>query len=204
MSTTRRRSATRSLIRSRPATSWSSSATPVPPPSATRGLEVTTAPGPSAVIAALTISGLATERFCMEGFLPRKAGDRERLYAQWTNETRTVIFYESPHRLSTTLTEMMGLFGDRRVAVAREITKLHEEVLRGTVRAVAEIVASREILGEIVVVLEGAGPARSAQSWCDDPRCGLVRRTVARRRASGRLPVGLGPPGKSARLIHYP
>jgi 16S rRNA (cytidine1402-2'-O)-methyltransferase len=123
------------------------------------GLEVTTAPGPSAVIAALTISGLATERFCMEGFIPRKAGDRERLYAQWTNETRTVIFYESPQRLSTTLTEMMGLFGDRRVAVAREITKLHEEVLRGTVRAVAEMVAGREILGEIVVVLEGAGEA---------------------------------------------
>ena len=123
------------------------------------GLEVTTVPGPSAVIAALTISGLATERFCMEGFLPRKAGERERLYAQWTNETRTIIFYESPQRLNTTLNEMIGLFGGRRVAVAREITKLHEEVIRGTVRAVAEIISSREILGEIVVVLEGAGEA---------------------------------------------
>lgn len=123
------------------------------------GLEVTTAPGPSAVIAALTISGLPTERFCMEGFIPRKAGDRERLFAQWTNEHRTVIFYESPQRLGTTLNEMKGLFGDRRVAVAREITKLHEEVLRGTVAEIAELVAQREILGEVVVVLEGAGEA---------------------------------------------
>lgn len=121
------------------------------------GLEVTTAPGPSAVIAALTISGLSTDRFCMEGFVPRKAGDRERLYAQWTNEARTVVFYESPQRLGTTLTEMTGLFGDRRVAVAREITKLHEEVLRGSLREVAASIAGREILGEIVVVLEGVG-----------------------------------------------
>jgi 16S rRNA (cytidine1402-2'-O)-methyltransferase len=126
---------------------------------ANAGLEVTTAPGPSAVIAALTISGLPTERFCMEGFVPRKAGDRERLYAQWTNETRTIVFYESPQRLNTTLTEMTGLFGDRRVAVAREMTKLHEEVLRGTVGEIAETIAGREILGEIVVVLEGAGEA---------------------------------------------
>jgi 16S rRNA (cytidine1402-2'-O)-methyltransferase len=120
------------------------------------GLVVTTAPGPAAVIAALTISGLATERFVMEGFLPRKTGEREAFYSQWEREVRTIVFYESPQRLSTTLSEMTTRFADRRVAVAREITKLHEEVVRGTVAEVASIVGAREVLGEIVVVLEGA------------------------------------------------
>jgi 16S rRNA (cytidine1402-2'-O)-methyltransferase len=120
------------------------------------GLVVTTAPGPSAVIAALTISGLATERFVMEGFLPRKAGERELLYAQWQREIRTIVFYESPQRLATTLNELAEHFGQRQVAVAREITKLHEEVVRGDVTSVANTFAAREVLGEIVVVLEGS------------------------------------------------
>ena len=122
---------------------------------AAAGLVVTTAPGPSAVIAALTISGLATERFAMEGFMPRKFGERELLYAQWMSEARTIVFYESPQRLGATLGEMVGQFGDRQICVAREITKLHEEVLRGTVAEIAEFVNDREVLGEIVVVLEG-------------------------------------------------
>jgi 16S rRNA (cytidine1402-2'-O)-methyltransferase len=122
---------------------------------AAAGLVVTTAPGPSAVVAALTISGLPTERFAMEGFLPRKFGERELLYAQWMNEPRTIVFYESPQRLAGTLAEMVGQFGSRRMCVAREITKLHEEVLRGTVTEIAEFVNEREVLGEIVVVLEG-------------------------------------------------
>ncbi len=120
------------------------------------GLEVTTAPGPSAVVAALSISGLSTERFCMEGFLPRKVGERDRLYAQWVVEPRTTVFYESPQRLVTTLREMSEIFPNRRVVVARELTKLHEEVLRGTVVEVAATLAQREVIGEVVVVLEGA------------------------------------------------
>ena len=120
------------------------------------GLEVTTAPGPSAVIAALSISGLSTERFCMEGFLARKAGERERRYDQWTHEPRTIVFYESPQRIVATFAELRERFAERRVAVAREMTKLHEEVLRGTVGEVAEMVAARTVLGEIVVVLAGA------------------------------------------------
>jgi 16S rRNA (cytidine1402-2'-O)-methyltransferase len=122
---------------------------------AAAGLVVTTAPGPSAVVAALTISGLPSERFVMEGFLPRKAGEREAVYAQWEREARTIVFYESPQRLAATLAEMAMRFADRRVAVAREITKLHEEVVRGTVADVAAELASREVLGEVVVVLEG-------------------------------------------------
>lgn len=122
---------------------------------AAAGFVVTTAPGPSAVVAALTISGLPTERFAMEGFMPRKAGEREALYVQWLHEPRTIVFYESPQRLAATLNEMVGAFGSRRISVAREITKLHEEVLRGTVAEIAELVNAREVLGEIVVVLEG-------------------------------------------------
>jgi 16S rRNA (cytidine1402-2'-O)-methyltransferase len=120
------------------------------------GLSVSTAPGPSAVIAALTISGLATERFCMEGFVPRKRGERATLFEQWANEVRTIVFYESPQRLVTTLGELAQLFSRRRVAVAREITKVHEEVVRGTLEEVTAIFSAREVMGEVVVILEGA------------------------------------------------
>ena len=119
------------------------------------GLKVTTVPGPSAVIAALTLSGLDTERFVMEGFVPRKHGEREALYATWAKQERTIVFFESPQRLASTLGELAQHFGSRRVAVAREMTKLHEEVLRGTLAEVSSIIASREIVGEVVVVLEG-------------------------------------------------
>src|ERR1017187_1387031 len=120
------------------------------------GLVVTTAPGATAVIAALTVSGLATDRFVMEGFMARKSGERELMYQQWAHEPRTIVFYESPQRLVTTLSEMAQRFAERRVAVVRELTKLHEEVVRGSVARVAEIFKDRDVLGEIVVVLEGA------------------------------------------------
>lgn len=120
------------------------------------GLLVSTVPGPSALIAALTISGLDTERFCMEGFVPRKRGERDALFERWAREERTIVFYESPQRLVNTLSELASRFVTRRVAVAREITKLHEEVVRGTLEEVAAIFGAREVLGEVVVVLEGA------------------------------------------------
>jgi 16S rRNA (cytidine1402-2'-O)-methyltransferase len=123
------------------------------------GLRVSTAPGPSAVIAALTVSGLATERFVMEGFVPRKAGERAERYGDWAREARTIVFYESPQRVSTTLGELANVLPDRRVAVVRELTKIHEEVIRGTVFEVARILRERAVLGEIVVVLEGAPEA---------------------------------------------
>lgn len=119
------------------------------------GLSVTTAPGPSAVIAALSVSGLSTERFVMEGFLPRKAGERQHFYERWAHEERTVVFYESPQRVRSVIDELSLLFPDRRVTIARELTKLHEEVIRGTLEEVASLLATRELLGEMVVVLEG-------------------------------------------------
>jgi 16S rRNA (cytidine1402-2'-O)-methyltransferase len=120
------------------------------------GYRVTTAPGPSAVIAALSVSGLSTDRFVMEGFLSRKSGERAKRYDQWTLEERTIVFYESPQRVTSVLKELVERFPDRRVALARELTKLHEEVIRGTVRDVWKELSQREILGEVVVVLEGA------------------------------------------------
>jgi 16S rRNA (cytidine1402-2'-O)-methyltransferase len=119
------------------------------------GLVVTTAPGPSAVVAALTISGLSTDRFVMEGFLARKTSDRTKSYEQWSREERTIVFYESPQRLKGVVHELAELFPTRRVAIAREMTKLHEEVIRGTLMDVAAALDQRDVIGEIVVVLEG-------------------------------------------------
>ncbi|MGC2174001.1 MAG: 16S rRNA (cytidine(1402)-2'-O)-methyltransferase [Acidimicrobiales bacterium] len=123
------------------------------------GLRVSTAPGPSAVVAALSISGLPTDRFVMEGFVPRKAGERAQRYGEWAREARTIVFYESPQRVAATLGELANVLPERRVAVVRELTKLHEEVIRGTVTDVAALLADRDVLGEIVVVLEGASEA---------------------------------------------
>lgn len=119
------------------------------------GLVVTTAPGPSAVVAALTISGLPTDRFIMEGFLSRKFSERAKSYEQWAREERTVVFYESPQRLKAVIHELADIYPARRVAIAREMTKLHEEVIRGTLFDVAAALDQREVIGEIVAVLEG-------------------------------------------------
>ena len=145
---------------------------------AAAGLRVSTAPGPSAVVAALSISGLPTERFIMEGFFPRKANDRARLVASWAEEERTIVFYESPQRLAGVLSELAQTFPDRRVAVVRELTKLHEEVIRGTTLEVAAVLEQRVILGEIVVVLEGGQPVIDV----DDE---LVRRALREQFSSG-------------------
>jgi 16S rRNA (cytidine1402-2'-O)-methyltransferase len=126
---------------------------------AAAGLRVTVLPGPSAVTAALVISGLPCDRFVFEGFPPRRAGERSRRFAELAAERRTLIFFESPRRLAVTLTELAGAFGpDRRAAVCRELTKTHEEVRRGSL---AELAAAAEsgTLGEITIVIEGARAA---------------------------------------------
>ena len=124
------------------------------------GHAVEVVPGPSASLAALVVSGLAAGRFVFEGFLPRKgAGRRERLAAV-AAEARTTVLYEAPHRLARTLADLAAVCGDeRRVAVAREITKLHEQVWRGTLSGAVRWAAEREPPGEIVVVLDGAPAA---------------------------------------------
>ncbi|RRJ86368.1 16S rRNA (cytidine(1402)-2'-O)-methyltransferase [Gulosibacter macacae] len=138
------------------------------------GVTVTSVPGPSAVITALAVSGLPTDRFTFEGFAPRKAGERAKLIAQLAAEPRTAVLYESPHRLAATLAEFAAAWPERRAAVCRELTKLHEETRRGTLAELAEWAADG-VRGEIVIVLGGAAAVET------DPADALaeVRRLVA-------------------------
>ena len=120
-------------------------------------LPVTVVPGPSAALTALALSGLPTGRFTFEGFLARKGSERSRRLASLAGEERTMIFYESPHRTAATLADFVQTFGaDRRGTVSRELTKLHEEVRRGTLAELAEWAESERIRGEIVIIVEGA------------------------------------------------
>jgi 16S rRNA (cytidine1402-2'-O)-methyltransferase len=125
-----------------------------------RGVDVTAIPGPSAVVTALAVAGLPTDRFTFEGFAPRKSGERRTVFGALASEPRTMVFFEAPSRLADTLAAMAEAFGaDRRAAVCRELTKLHEEVRRG---ALSELAAWAEggVRGEIVVVVAGA-PVRT-------------------------------------------
>jgi 16S rRNA (cytidine1402-2'-O)-methyltransferase len=129
------------------------------------GHHVTPIPGPSAVMAALVTSGLPTDSFIYMGFLPRKDSERQRLLAPLAREPRTVVAFESPHRLLDSLTAIEELLGDRRIAVARELTKLHEEIFRGTVAEARAHFGAKEILGEITLVIAGAA---QEERW-DEP-----------------------------------
>jgi 16S rRNA (cytidine1402-2'-O)-methyltransferase len=121
------------------------------------GLSVTAVPGPAALIMALIISGIPTTRFVFEGFLPRSGRDRAERLADIASEMRTVIFYEAPHRIARTLNDLaVACHPDRSIAVTRELTKMHEEVWRGSVGAAAQHFATIEPMGEFVVVLAPA------------------------------------------------
>ncbi len=121
-----------------------------------RGVTVTSVPGPSAVLTALAVSGLPVDRFCFEGFLPRKAGERLRRLATLAEESRTLVFFEAPHRTHATLASMAEVFGDDRPgAVCRELTKTHEEVRRGPLAELVEW-AEAGVRGEVTLVVSGA------------------------------------------------
>ncbi|GAA1197843.1 16S rRNA (cytidine(1402)-2'-O)-methyltransferase [Prauserella alba] len=121
-------------------------------------LPVSCVPGPSAVTTALALSGLAPDRFCFDGFAPRKPGERARWFAELADEKRTTVFFESPHRLASLLADAAERLGaDRRGAVCRELTKTYEQVRRGTLGELAEWAADG-VRGEITVVLAGAAP----------------------------------------------
>jgi 16S rRNA (cytidine1402-2'-O)-methyltransferase len=111
-------------------------------------------PGSSAAIASLTVSGLPTDRFVFEGFLPPKKGRNKRL-EQLSRERRTIVLYEAPHRLIRTLNDLKAMLGDRRVALCRELTKRYEQVLRGSISEMIETATRQKIRGEIVLVIEG-------------------------------------------------
>ena len=124
------------------------------------GHVVEVVPGPSAALAGLVVSGLPTRRFCFEGFLPRKGSERARRLASMATEERTTVLFEGPHRLAATLADLAAACGpERRCALARELTKLHEEVWRGTLGEAAARAAQGVALGEHVVAVAGAEPA---------------------------------------------
>ena len=126
------------------------------------GVQVASVPGPSALTSAVAVSGLAADQFVYLGFLPRRRGERRRLAASLATERRTLVAFEAPHRLRAALQDLLEALGDRRVAVVRELTKLHEEVFRGSLsRALERFEAPR---GEITLVIEGAACAEAAPS----------------------------------------
>jgi 16S rRNA (cytidine1402-2'-O)-methyltransferase len=148
------------------------------------GIRVSVLPGPSAVTAALAVSGLPSDRFCFEGFPPRRAGERARRFADLAAEPRTLIFFESPRRLAATLAGLAEAFGkDRAAVVCRELTKTHEEVVRGTVGDLAEWAADG-VLGEVTMVGAGAprapraDPADAAEEVAVRERAGTPRKTA--------------------------
>ncbi|MHB9861138.1 16S rRNA (cytidine(1402)-2'-O)-methyltransferase [Streptomyces sp. YIM S03343] len=147
-----------------------------------RDIRVTAVPGPSAVLTALALSGLPVDRFCFEGFLPRKAGERLSRLREAADERRTLVFFEAPHRLDDTLAAMAEVFGtERRAAVCRELTKTYEEVRRGPLGELAQW-AAQGVRGEITVVVEGA-PDRPAEPL---DAAELVRRVRVREEAGER------------------
>ena len=128
-------------------------------------LPVTVIPGPSAALTALALSGLPTGRFTFEGFLARKGSERTRRLNSLAAEERTMIFYESPHRVAATLTDFARVFGgERRAVVCRELTKFHEETLRGTLNELADWAHKTQVRGEIVIVVAGTEPPETPQA----------------------------------------
>jgi 16S rRNA (cytidine1402-2'-O)-methyltransferase len=131
---------------------------------AAAGIRVTPVPGPAALTAALSAAALPTDRFVFEGFLPEKKQERRETLQSLRDETRTLVFYEAPHRLKDALDDIKEILGDRTLAVAREVSKIHEEFMRGRVSEVISAISSREVRGEIVMVIHGSTgePAASA------------------------------------------
>ena len=144
---------------------------------AAAGLPVTSVPGPSAVITALALSGLPSDRFCFEGFLPRKSGERSRALAELAGERRTMVFFESVHRLTEALTAMATAFGaDRPAVLCRELTKTYEEVRRGSLADLVEM-ATAGVRGEVTLVVAGA--TETVEAVTDEALAAAVAELVA-------------------------
>ena len=144
-----------------------------------RGIKTVVVPGPSAVISALAISGLETGRFCFEGFLSVNKKSRSEHLQSLQNERRTMIFYEAPHKLPSTLRDLYSSFGDRKLSIVRELTKIHEEVIRTTTAEAAEKYSDGSIKGEIVLVLEGKREEEAAESCTLHDAVELAKRLIA-------------------------
>jgi 16S rRNA (cytidine1402-2'-O)-methyltransferase len=168
---------------------------------AARGETVSTVPGPSSVVAALVVSGLPTDRFGVEGFLPRKGGERRRRVAALMADERTTVVLEAPGRVAATLHELAAVDPERPAAVVRELTKLHEEVWRGSLAAAAAEFASRAVRGEVVLVVGGspAGDQPLDGDVEDAVRAAMAREPDAGvRRVADRVAAALGVPRRRA------
>ena len=133
-----------------------------------RQIPVGVVPGPSAVITALAVSGLPTGRFTFEGFLSMNRRSRREHLQQLTNEVRTMVFYEAPHKLPSTLEDLLAVLGDRRIALVRELTKIHEEVIRTSLAEAAVRYRTEAPRGEFVVIVEGRPPVKEAACTVED------------------------------------
>ncbi len=143
------------------------------------GVPVVTVPGPSAAIAALALSGLPCGRFCFEGFLSVRKAGREAHLTAVKNEERTLVFYEAPHKLAATLDDLLRVLGERNIALCRELTKLHEEVVRTTLSQAAARCRESPPRGEYVLVIEGAKPPAPAPAPALDEAVALARALAA-------------------------
>lgn len=163
-------------------------------------LPVSVVPGASAAVAALVLSGLATDRYCFEGFLPRRGRERRERLGAVAQETRTTVLYEAPHRLGATLADLAELCGPaRRIALAREMTKLHEEIWRGTLGEALERVRAVAPRGEHTLVLEGAPPPAPPGADEIEAVVGtLVERGMSASRVAGEVSQRLGVPRRQA------
>jgi 16S rRNA (cytidine1402-2'-O)-methyltransferase len=174
------------------------------------GVPVTAAPGPSAVTTALALSGLPCDRFCFEGFPPRRPGERRTALSRLATEERTLVFFEAPHRLAATLADCVAAFGaDRSACVCRELTKTYEEVRRGPLGELAAWAAAGEVRGEITVVVAGAQSA-AARPWTAAELAALVEAAVAdgldRKEAIAAVAKRVGRPKREVydAVIHRP
>jgi 16S rRNA (cytidine1402-2'-O)-methyltransferase len=161
-----------------------------------RGLAAEVVPGPSAVSAALALSGLPADRYAFVGFLPRKGRDRRQALADLANSPVTTVVYEAPNRVAATLTDISeACGGERRIALARELTKLHEEVWRGDLAGAVEWVTVREPRGEYALVIAAAPPTPPAEVTPEDIAAALSARAgIDRRAAVGEVATELGIP----------
>jgi 16S rRNA (cytidine1402-2'-O)-methyltransferase len=162
------------------------------------GFMVTAVPGPTSVVTALSVSGLPTERFCVEGFVPRTGAQRRRRLEAVAGEERTTVLFEAPGRLGSLLADLHRLCGDREVAVCRDLTKVHEEVWRGSLGEAALEFGSRSVQGEVVVVVGGGRPVEVA----DEVVAAAVRARLAEgdgpRQAADAVAGALGVPRRRA------
>lgn len=143
-----------------------------------RGIKTIVIPGPSAVISALAVSGLETGRFCFEGFLSVNKKSRSEHLKSLKNERRTMIFYEAPHKLPATLRDLYSTFGDRKLSIVRELTKIHEEVIRTTTGYAAENFADGSVKGELVLVLEGAKEIEAEENYTLNDAVELAKKLI--------------------------